>query len=82
MGSESRLLITVIAYALISAHHILADAVRAYAAGSRAFVDVLAGLLVGPEFVARRALAVEAALGVDADATATQSWRLLALVYV
>lgn len=47
MRSEPRLLITVVAYALIGAHHVLADAVRAYAAGSRTLVDVLAGLFVG-----------------------------------
>lgn len=45
--SEVRLPIAVVAYTLISAHHIFADAVRAYTAGSRALVDVLAGLLVG-----------------------------------
>lgn len=80
--SKARLLIAVIAYALIGAHHVLADAIRAYTAGSRAFVDVLTGLLVGAQFVSWRTLAVEASLGVDADATATQSWRLFALVYV
>lgn len=82
MRSEPGLLIAVVAYALIRSHHVLADAVRAYAAGPRALVDVLAGLLVGAELVSRWALTSEAALGVDAGTAATQSWRLLALVYV
>jgi len=80
--SESRLLVAVVAYALISAHHVLADAIRAYAAGSRALVDVLAGLFVGTQLVPWWTLATEAPFGVDAGSTATQSWCLLALVYV
>lgn len=82
VGSETRLLIAVVAYALIGAHHILADAVRAYTTGPRALVYVFAGLLVGSQFVSRRALTVEASLGVDANAAATQSRRLLTLIYV
>jgi len=80
--SEPRLLVTVVAYALISAHHVLTDTVRAYATGSRAFVDVLAGLLIGAQFMPRWALTTEAPFSVDAASTATQSWRLLALIYV
>lgn len=82
MRSKARLLIAVVAYALIGAHHVLADAIRAYAAGPRAFVDVFTGLLVGTQFVSWRTVAVEASLGVDAGATATQSRHLFALVYV
>lgn len=44
---ETRLLVAVVAYALIGAHHILADAVRAYTTGPRALVYVFAGLLIG-----------------------------------
>lgn len=47
VGPKARLLIAIIADALISAHHVLANAVRAYTAGSRALVDVFAGLFVG-----------------------------------
>lgn len=82
MRSKARLLITVVAYALIGAHHVLADAIRAYTAGSRALVDVLAGLLVGSQLVSWRTLTVEAPFGVDTSATATQSWCFFALVYV
>lgn len=47
MGPEARLLVAIIADALISAHHVLTNAVRAYTAGPRALVDIFAGLLVG-----------------------------------
>lgn len=47
VGPKTRLLIAIVADALISSHHVLANAVRAYTAGSRALVDVLASLLVG-----------------------------------
>lgn len=67
---------------MIGAHHVFADAVRAYTAGPRALVYVFTGLLVGPQFVSWRTLTVEAPLGVDADAAATQSRRLLALIDV
>lgn len=79
---ETRLLVAVVAYTLIGAHHILTDAVRAYTTGPRTLVYVFAGLLVRSQFVPRRALAVEATLGVDASTAATQARRLLALVYV
>lgn len=82
VGPEARLLITVVADALISAHHVLANAVRAYTAGSRALVDVLAGLLVGAQLVPRGALTAEAPFGVNASTAATQTRRLLAFVYV
>lgn len=80
--SEARLLIAVVAYALVGAHHVLADAVRAYTAGSRTLVDVLAGLFIRTQLVSRRALTAETSLGVDARTAAAQSRRLLALVYV
>ena len=79
---QSSLLVTVVAYALIRAHHVLADAVRTDTAGSRALVDVLAGLLVRSQLVARRALTLKTALGVDAGSSSAQSRCLLALVYV
>lgn len=82
MGPEARLLITVVADALISAHHVLANAVRAYAAGSRAFVDVLAGLFVGAQLVSWRALTTKTPFGINASTAATQTRRLLAFVYV
>lgn len=82
MRSEARLLITVVADALISAHHVLANAVRAYTAGSRAFVDVLAGLFVGAQLVPRRTLTAKASFSVNAGTAATQTRRLLAFVYV
>lgn len=82
MRSKTRLLIAVIADALIGAHHVLADAIRAYTAGSRTLIDVFTGLLVGTQFVSWRTMTVEASFGVDTGTTATQSWRLFALVYV
>lgn len=46
MRLQSSLLITIVAYALIGAHHILADTIRADSTGPRALVDVLAGLFI------------------------------------
>lgn len=40
MGLLTGLLVAVVAHALVRAHHVLADAVRADAAGSRALVNV------------------------------------------
>lgn len=82
MGPEARLLITVVADALISAHHILANAVRAYTAGSRAFIDVLASLLVGAQLVPRGTLTAKATFGINASTAATQTRRLFAFIYV
>lgn len=71
MRSEARLLIAIVAYALIGAHHVFTDAIRAYTAGSRTLVDIFAGLLVRSQFMSWRTLTVEASFGVDASATAT-----------
>lgn len=79
---ETRLLITVITDALISAHHVLANAVRTYTAGSRTLVDVLARLLVWAQLVSRRTLTAEAPFGINTSTTATQTRSLLAFVYV
>lgn len=82
MRSKARLLVAIIAYALIGAHHILANAIRAYTASSRALVNILAGLLVRSQLVSWRTQTVETSFGIDAGSTSTQSWRLFALVYV
>jgi len=82
MRSKTRLLVTIVAYALVGAHHVLANAIRAYTTSSRALVNILTGLLVRPQFMSWRTLTIETSFGIDADSTATQSWRLFALVYV
>lgn len=47
MRFQTGLSIAFVANALVRAHHVFADSVRADAAGPRAFVDVLAGSFVG-----------------------------------
>lgn len=82
VGLQSSLLITIVAYALIGAHHVLADSVRANSAGPRALVYILARLLVRAQLVAGWALTLEASLRIDAGPSSTQTWRLLAFVYI
>lgn len=82
VGLQSSLLITIVAYALISAHHVLADSVRADSAGPRALVYILARLLVRTQLVAGWALTLETALRIDTNPPSAQTWCLLAFVYV
>lgn len=82
MRLQSSLLITIVAYALISAHHVLTDSVRANSAGPRTLVYILARLLVRTQLVAGWTLTLEASLRIDAGAPSTQTRCLLAFVYI
>lgn len=79
---QSSLLITIVAYALISAHHVLTDSVRANSAGPRTLVYILARLLVRTQLVAGWTLTLEASLRIDAGAPSAQTRCLLAFVYI
>lgn len=79
---QSSLLITIVAYALISAHHVLTDSVRANSAGPRTLVYILARLLVRTQLVAGWTLTLEASLRIDAGAPSAQTRCLLAFIYI
>lgn len=79
---QSSLLITIVAYALISAHHVLTDSVRANSAGPRTLVYILARLLVRTQLVAGWTLTLKASLRIDAGAPSAQTRCLLAFVYI
>jgi hypothetical protein len=82
MRLQSCLLVPFVAHALVGPHHVLADAVRTDAAGPGAFVDVLAGLFVGGEFVSWGALALVRSVRVEAVTSSAQSGYFVAFVYV
>jgi len=72
---------TLIAFAVISARRILA-LLAAHLRRFNAFVDVVAGLPIGQQFVTRIAFAVEAGRGVDTFVSALIHLDMSALVHV
>lgn len=82
MRFVSCLLITVVAYALISAHHVLADSIGTYTTCSRTLIDILARILVRTQLVSWWTLTFESTFGIHTGTTSAQTLSLLAFVYV